>query len=374
MDPVLSEDQELFRATTRKFLEDTSTPRQTRALETNSEGFERRWWRQGAELGWTSPLLPEHLGGGSLAGEGLLDLVVVAEEFGRLVAPGPLLPVNVVAETIARSGTAEHQALLPAVVAGEAFLAWAFYEGVGPWDASGVRLQGELVDGWFTLRGKKSLVEAANVADAMLVTARTAEGLTQFLVPAAASGVTIRPMTGLDLVRRYSEVTFDEVSLPPSAVVGEVGGAAADVERQLQVAVVLQCAETVGAVERVFDFTFDYLSDRYSFGRPLNSYQALKHRMADNAVHLHECLGVATAAAQAVQRQSSNAAEMVSGAKAWIGEKATDLVQDCVQLHGGIGVTWEHDIHLYLRRATVNRVTYGTPEEHRDRIAQLIGL
>jgi alkylation response protein AidB-like acyl-CoA dehydrogenase len=198
---------------------------------------------------------------------------------------------------------------------------------------------------------------------------QTADGISQVLVPADAPGVTVTPLGGLDLVRRFAEVHFDGVAVPASAVVGTVGGAADAIERQLQIAIVLSCAETVGVVDRIFEMTLEYLDDRYSFGRPLASYQALKHRVADNKMWLEACHAIATGAARAVATRAPGAGDVVSAAKAWIGPHATELIQDCVQLHGGIGVTWEHDLHLYLRRATVDRVTYGTPEEHHERIA-----
>ncbi len=132
----------------------------------------------------------------------------------------------------------------------------------------------------------------------------------------------------------------------------------------------LQCAESCGAIDRVFEMTVEYLGDRYSFGRPLSSYQALKHRVADQKVWLEACHGIATARRPGRgHRRAGRRRSWSSAAKAWIGPHATELVQDCVQLHGGIGVTWEHDLHLYLRRTTVNRATYGTPEEHADRVA-----
>jgi alkylation response protein AidB-like acyl-CoA dehydrogenase len=156
--------------------------------------------------------------------------------------------------------------------------------------------------------------------------------------------------------------------------VGRVGAAGGDIEELLRLAAVVQVAETCGAIGRVFEFTLEYLGDRYTFGRPLSSYQALKHRVADMKMWLEASFGVATAAARAVQHDADDAPALVSAAKVYVGEKGTDLVQDCVQLHGGIGVTWEHDLHLYLRRATVNRFTYGTPEEHRERLAVLAGI
>ena len=351
MELELSDDQEFFRQTTAKFLAAECPISVVRELEHDPAGFTADYWRRGAELGWTSMLVPEEHGGGSLSGDGLLDLVLVAEEMGRLVSPGPLVPVSVVAAAIAAAGTPEQQAaVLPAIVAGDT---------IGAWCRTGVRADG------LVLSGVAAPVEAAAQAQQLLVTA----GDRHFLVPADTPGVTITPLEGLDLVRRLAEVRFDEVEVPPTAEL-----AACDAERLLQIAVVLQCAETCGAIDRVFEFTVEYASDRYSFGRPLSSYQALKHRFADMKMWLEACHGTATAAARAVQEGRADAGELVSAAKSYIAPHAMEIVQDCVQLHGGIGVTWEHDLHLYLRRVTVNAALYGTVTEHRERIAVLLGM
>jgi alkylation response protein AidB-like acyl-CoA dehydrogenase len=219
----------------------------------------------------------------------------------------------------------------------------------------------------------KTAVEAGGQADFLLVTATTGTDLTQFLIPADLPGVTITAQSSLDLARRFAEVRFDNVGVDASAVVGTVGGAQADVERQCIVATMLQCAETTGAVARVFEFTVEYAFDRHSFGRPLASYQALKHRFADMKLWLEASHATADGAGLAVAIDV-DAARTVSVAKAYIGDKSVDIIQDCVQLHGGIGVTWEHDIHLYLRRATVNRGLFGTPNDHRERLAALVGI
>jgi alkylation response protein AidB-like acyl-CoA dehydrogenase len=361
----LSEDQAFFQQTTRKFLAAECPIATVRSLESSPDGYAADYWIRGAELGWTSMLVPEADGGGSLSEHGLLDLVLVAEEMGRLVSPGPLVPVNVVAAALARSGTAEQKAaVLPGLLDGSSVAAWC-----GPRPVTATATADGLV-----LDGTSAPVEAGAQAAHLLVVADRGDGLTQVLVPAGAPGLTVTPLGGLDLVRRFAEVRLDAVSVPASAVLGAIGGAADDVEHQLQVAVTLQCAETVGATDRMFERTLEYLGDRYSFGRPLSSYQALKHRVADDKMWLEACHAIATAAARAVATAADDARELVSAAKAWIGPHATELIQDCVQLHGGIGVTWEHDLHLYLRRATVNRVTYGTPEEHQERIAaRLLG-
>ena len=198
-------------------------------------------------------------------------------------------------------------------------------------------------------------------------------------MPATADGLTVAPMGTLDLTRGFGRVRYDGVKVGPEAVVGSTtdgsAGEAADaVERQFQVAVVLQCAELVGVVDTVLEFTRQWLADRFTFGRPLESYQALKHRFADLTTWSHAAQAATYAAAEAVHERREDAAEVVSIAKAYVGQRATDIIQDCVQLHGGLGVTWEHDIHVYLRRATVGRVTWGTPSQHRRRIADLLNV
>ncbi len=367
----LSPDQELVRDTTKRFLAERSPLTEVRRLADDPVGYERKWWRQGAELGWTAMLVPEEHGGGSVTGAGLLDLVVVAEEMGRLVAPGPFVPVNVVAAALGAAGTAAQRSdVLPGLVAGETVAAWCLAEPGGVWDSAGpLAATAERSGGGWSLSGTKSPVEAAADADYLLVAARTPDGPTQFLVPAGTPGVTIAPLHSLDLVRRFAEVRFDHASIPDDAVVGGVGAGAADIERQLLLAVCLQCAETVGVVDRVFGFTVEYAFDRHSFGRPLASYQALKHRFADMKTWLEACHATAEGAADAVQAEAPDAARKASVAAVYIGDRSTAIIQDCVQLHGGIGITWEHDIHLYLRRATVNRGMYGTPRQHRDRLA-----
>jgi alkylation response protein AidB-like acyl-CoA dehydrogenase len=153
-----------------------------------------------------------------------------------------------------------------------------------------------------------------------------------------------------------------------------VGGAAEQIERLFELAVTLQCASMVGAVDRILAVTIEYSFDRFSFGRPLASYQALKHRFADLKLWTEASLATAGAAAHAVDSRAEKAYELVSVAKSYIGDHAPAILSDCVQLHGGIGVTWDHDIHLYTRRVVEGRSLFGTPEEHRERIARTMGL
>ncbi len=170
-------------------------------------------------------------------------------------------------------------------------------------------------------------------------------------------------------MRRFAVLRFDGVEVAADSVLGEPGRAGGEVERQLHDAVVLQCFEMVGAIDRVFSFTIEYAEDRYSFGRPLVSYQALKHRFADMKMWLEASHATAGAAARAVDSDVPWADELVSVAKSYIGDHGPFILQECVQLHGGIGVTWDHDLHLYLRRVVQDRTQFGTPRDHRDRIA-----
>jgi alkylation response protein AidB-like acyl-CoA dehydrogenase len=380
VDLGLTDDQQLFRETTRKFLEDSCPLATVRRIATEEpRGFDREWWRRGADLGWVSMLVPEDLGGGSVSGQGLCDLALVAEEMGRLVSPGPLAPTNVVAAALARAGTpTQRKQLLGDLVSGDTVAAWCpggTLPGIGPLTGgAGGEVTARSTRDGFVLEGTSRPVEAGGEADLVLVTAPSDRGMAQFVVAPDAAGLTAVPVRSVDLVRRFARLRFDQVEVGGDAVLGEPGSVEGDVERQLQDAVVIQCAEMVGAIDRVFEFTVEYASDRYSFGRPLSSYQALKHRFADMKMWLEACHATAVAAGRAVDCGSPEAAELVSVAKSYIGDHAPIILQDCVQLHGGIGVTWDHDLHLYLRRVMADRAQFGTPRDHRHRVAAVIGL
>jgi alkylation response protein AidB-like acyl-CoA dehydrogenase len=370
MDLELLPDQELLRDTTRKFLNATVPLTEVRALAENPAGFDRAWWRQGAELGWTSLLVDEQRGGGSVSGEGLSDLALIAEEMGVMVSPGPLIPTNVVAQTLSHDAADRLAELaLPGLLSGESVAAWCVAEPGRPVTPDGMTLQVRRDGDEFVLDGVKCPVEAGAEADWLLITACGPDGMSQFLVPAAAPGLRITALRTLDLVRRYAEIRFEKVRVPASAVVGAVGGAALAFERQIQTALLLQCAEIVGATDQVFDFTVQYAFDRSSFGRALVSYQALKHRFADMKLWIESAQAITVDATRAVQAGASDAGEVVRIAKAYVAERCPELIQDCIQMHGGIGVTWEHDLHLYLRRVVSDRQTYGDPIQLRDQVA-----
>lgn len=374
MDLDLTSDQGLFLETTERFLTASWPSSAARALIGDPIGFDRSIWAQGAELGWTSMLVPEDAGGGSISGEGVCDLAIIAEEMGRHLFAGPVLPSNVVAWALGRAASEpvakEH---LPNIATGQEIAAWAVSEEQDRWMAESGAMRVTRTDAGFRLTGVKSPVQDAHLADYLLVAARTAAGVTQFVLPASSSGMSIEPLEGLDLARRFGRVVFENVEVPAGAVVGAVDQADSELELQFALAVALQCAETVGATERVYEMTLQYVKDRKSFGRPIGSYQALKHRLADMLLWLESAKAVTVAAVKAVQYEAG-ASSAASVAKAYVADRCPVIVRECLQMHGGIGYTWEHDLHLFMRRVESNATIYGGVDYHRDRLAPAVGL
>jgi alkylation response protein AidB-like acyl-CoA dehydrogenase len=371
MDLGLTSDQELLRSTTRQFLHDTAPLSVVRSWTDLDSGYDADWWKRGANLGWTSLLVSEENGGGSVSGNGIGDLAIIAEEMGALVSPGPLSPVNIVAQTVSLDAPPEMAGeVLPGLLTGEQSAAWCLAEPGREVAAPGaVELIARSDGGDVVLSGTKSPVEAGAGAEWFLVTARSSEGMMQCLLASDAPGVEVTQLSGLDLTRRFATVQFHEVHVPSSAILHSGQRAEVAIERQLRTALILQCAETVGASSRVFEFTVEYAFDRFSFGRPLASYQALKHRFADMKMWIESAQAITSEATLSVGAESDDAGETVRIAKAYVGDRCPELIQDCIQLHGGIGVTWDHDLHLYLRRVVVHRQTYGDPTSQRDQIS-----
>jgi alkylation response protein AidB-like acyl-CoA dehydrogenase len=368
MTAVDSPEKILFASTTQAFLQKEVPLSRVRQLHAEGVSFEPAWWRRAAELGWTALLVPEELGGGSVSGDGVADLAMVAEQLGKTVAPGPLYPVStVLAALVGSTDPQSHAETIESLIAGENVASWAVYEPGQGWAPHQSSVVATPTESGYRIDGVKDRVEAGAQSDLLLVVARTDDGVRQFLVPAEASGVSIEPQQSIDLVKQYARVHFDGVVIDKSAT---IEGSAELIDRQSQIAQVLQCAEVVGILQTVFDFTVAWALDRHTFGRPLASYQALKHRFADMKMWLEACRATTAAAVAAISARSPDAGLSASIAKSYVGEMATDIVQGCVQMHGGIGVTWEHDLHVYLRRVALYRSMFGTPEEHNLRVYQ----
>ena len=367
MEIDLTDDQVLFHDTTVRFIEAELPVAATRRLHDDPAGYDRSWLRRGAGIGWFAMLVPDEFGGGSVSGSPLVDAAIAAEDMGRHVQPGPFIAMNVVAGAVAAHGAPARQTeLLPAIIAGEVVATWACADRCGNWD-DGAGLRAERSGGDLILRGSRGFVQDAASADWLLAVATLEGNPVQVLVRASAPGVRIRPVAALDLSRRLADVEFDAVVVPADAVVG--GGAGA-VEAALVRAVVLTCADTVGAVDALLTMTVAYAKDRVAFGRPIGSFQALKHVMADQALFVETCKAGVAAAARAVDAGDEAAPEVASMVAAYVGDVANDVAQECLQIHGGIGYTWEHDLHLYLRRVRSNASLYGEPSWHRERVCR----
>jgi alkylation response protein AidB-like acyl-CoA dehydrogenase len=360
----------LFASTTESFLEKEASLGRLRELHAAGTSFDTDWWRRAAELGWTSLLVPEELGGGSVSGDGVADVALVAELAGRTVAPGPLHPVSTVLAGLVEAPE-NHEAAIESLVSGEAVGSWAVYEPGKQWSPLAATVTATRTATGYRIDGVKDRVEAGAESAVLLVVAQCDGLVRQFLVPTDAAGIRVEPQESIDLVKSYARVHFDGVEVDESAAVGSAEQTPDLIARQAQIAQVLQCAEVVGILDAVLAFTIQWGFDRHSFGRPIGSYQALKHKYADLKIWFEACRATTKAAVAEVASRSPGAEIAVSIAKSYVGEHAPGMLQDCVQLHGGIGVTWEHDLHLFLRRATLYRSMFGTPEDHNLRVYAL---
>ncbi|WP_325470747.1 acyl-CoA dehydrogenase family protein [Microbacterium sp.] len=371
----MSVEQRLFRDTSAEFIQERASIPATRALSKQGEAYDREWWATATEFGWTALLVPEDLGGGSASGEGVIDLVTIVEMLGAHVSPGPLSVVStVIAGLTHPAATGEREDLIQALLAGEKVATWAVQAPGADWAPLEPAATATRTAGGWMLEGSARSVEFARESDVMAVVARTDDGVITLLVPRDADGVAITGGDSVDLVRKFGDVTFSGVAVKAQDVVAEESAAPEIIAYQARVMNLLQVAEAIGAIGKVFDFTVQWGFDRYSFGRPLVAYQALKHRYADALLWLEASRAIVAAAARAVQEDRADAQLLVSSAKSYVGDRGVQIIQDCVQLHGGLGVTMDHDLNVYLRRVMVARQTYGTPRDHREVIADLTGL
>jgi len=369
MDSGVNDDQKLLMETTARFVEEVCPLQRVRDGWYRDPACAAEYRRRAGDLGWFSFLVPESMGGGSVSGNGVLDAALIAYERGRLLQPGPFVPTNVVAHAVAVAGSDEQQAkMLPSLVSGEETAAW-----VPPGAVRAVRTRSG-----YALSGKASPVQDADTASWMLVAAESDEGKLQFLVDGSTAGISVTPLESLDVTRTFAEVSFDRTEVLATAVVAsEVVGSGDSrdlIERELALACVLTAAESVGAMDRDFATALQYAKDRIAFGRPIGSFQAVKHLLADTSLLLEMSKATTSAAAGSLGAGDGYGVEAASIAKAFVGDCGIDLAQNCFQVFGGIGFTWEHDQHLYLRRITTDAALYGDPACHRERLCEKAGI
>ena len=379
MDIGFTEEQELLRETARRFLESECDTRFVRERMAEPAAVTGEFWRKLAAQGWLGIVYPEEDSGSGL---GLVDLVVLMEEMGRAVMPGPFLSTALLGgSAIAEAGTpAQRRQWLPQIAAGGAKAALAWTEPNLRWDAAGIALLAREAGGGFTLSGTKLFVGDAHLADILVVAARTRDasrmedGISLFLVPKNAPGLKITTLPTIDETRKQCEVRLDNVSLPGSALLGEIHRGWAPLSRVIARAIVALAAEMCGGAQQVLDMTVAYAKIRVAFGKPIGSYQGVKHQAADMLVAVENAKSLTYYAAWAVDQNLNEAPLAVSMAKAAASDMARQVAGTGIQLHGGIGMTWEHDLQLYFKRAKASEVAFGDATWHRERVAQLMRL
>jgi alkylation response protein AidB-like acyl-CoA dehydrogenase len=379
MNLALSEDQELIAKTAADFVAERSPVSRMRALRDRADdvGFSRELWKEMAELGWVGIPFAESIGG---AGMGLAELVVVVEALGRTLAPEPFLScVGLAGSAIAELGsTAQQEEWLAPLVEGDRLLAFAHSESGSRYDVNHVSTRAVEDGSGFKLSGTKLQVLDGHVADAFVVVARTAgevadeTGIGLFIVPAEAAGVSVERQTRVDS-RNAAIVRFDDVAVPASNVLGTPGGSAAALARIVDRATVVLCAEMLGGMSQAFELTLGYLKERVQFDTVIGTFQGLKHRAARVFMEVELSRSCVMAAARAIDEDLPEASKLVSVAKARCSDAYVLATNEGVQMFGGVGMTDEYDIGLYMKRARAAELTFGDGAHHRDRWAALSG-
>jgi alkylation response protein AidB-like acyl-CoA dehydrogenase len=322
-----------------------------------------------AKLGWLGLPFAEEQGG---AGLGLVELALVLEEMGRAAYPGPYFASVVLGGLGIQLGgsAAQKERWLPAIASGQARASAALLEDALDWDpASTTATAAKTRDGW-RLSGLKRFVPWAHVADVVLVPARAPEGVSLFLMDPRAAGVTLTPMIGIDLSNRWSEMRLDGVGVSADALMGRAGDAGGLLDALLRRAAVGASAEMLGAARRCLDMSVGYVKVREQFGQLIGSFQAIRHRCAEMLMEVENCHSAVYYAAWALTAGAGDAAAAASICKSYVSEAARKVCGDAIQVHGGIGFTWEYDLHLYFKRAKALEPLYGDAAHHREQIVR----
>jgi alkylation response protein AidB-like acyl-CoA dehydrogenase len=368
MDFDFTQEQVMLRNLTREFLTRESTPRSVRTQMEEPRGFDDATWQQISEMGLPGVAIDAGYGGQGL---GMVELALVLDEMGRAVYPSPYFATTVLAASaIAAGGRASQMArYLPDIARGRTKATVALVEDALNWEPSGVKMRAERRGDAFVLSGTKRFVPFANAADLVLVVARTSDGedgTTVFAVPADAAGLRQSANVEMDRTSRSSTLTFDGVSVAADAVIGEVDRGWAVVGPMLQRAAVGAAAEMLGAARRCMEMSVEYAKVRHQFGQPIGAFQAIKHACADMLLEVENAHAATYYAAWALDAKAADAALACSVAKAYVGDASRKVCGSSIQVHGGIGFTWEYDLHLYVKRAKHFEPLYGDADFHRE--------
>jgi alkylation response protein AidB-like acyl-CoA dehydrogenase len=369
MDFGFSEEQELLRKSAADFLNKECPMTYVRQMMEDERGYSEELWNKMAGLGWLGLIYPEEFGG---AGLSLVELVVVLEEMGRVVLPGPFF------STVALGGLAvleagssdQKQRLLPGIVTGKAKATLALLEENARWDEKGVNVAAEKSGSGYRLSGVKLFVPDAHVADFLVCAARTSEGVSLFLLERQQPGVSTRLLKTMDQTRKLCEVTLDKVQAGAEAVLGMPGKGWEVLARVIDRSKVALCAEMCGGAQKVLDMSVEYAKVREQFGRPIGSFQAIQHKCANMLVQVESAKSATYYAAWAVSNGAPDAPLAAAMAKAYCSDAYRQVSAEGIQVHGGIGFTWEHDLHIYFKRAKGSEVTFGDATWNRELVAQ----
>jgi alkylation response protein AidB-like acyl-CoA dehydrogenase len=371
MNFAFSDEQEELRRAVRRFLQEKSPETEVRRLMETVEGYDPAVWSQMADqLGLQSLIIPEEYGG---AGFGYVELIVVMEEMGAALACVPYFSsVALAANALLSIGDeASKKSLLPGIASGDTIATLALTEDSGSWDPESVTLAAsKSSDGW-VLDGHKMFVLDGHTADLILVVGRTAKGLTLFGVSAEAEGLVRTPLPTMDQTRKQARL---ELTKTPAWIVGKEGAAEPGLRRTLDLAAVALAAEQVGGAQHCLDSSVEYAKTRIQFGRPIGSFQAIKHKCADMLLEVESAKSAAYYAGWAAAEDSDELPVVACLAKSYCSEAYFHAAAENIQIHGGIGFTWEHDAHLYFKRAKSSELLFGDPAYHRELLAQRIGI
>jgi alkylation response protein AidB-like acyl-CoA dehydrogenase len=374
----VTQEQEELRASVRRFLADRAPITAVRELMETTDGLDAGVWRQaGEQLGLQGIAIPEEYGG---SGFSFAEQAIVLEELGAALYGGPYLASAVLATTalLASADEDARKTYLPGIASGDTIATLAFTEEDGSWEPDAIRLsanppnaaQDNSADGW-QLDGRKSFVLDGHTANLILVVARTGDALSLFAVPAEASGLTRTALPTLDQTRKLARLDFAAV---PATLIGSVGDGRAVLSRTLDVAAIAQAAEQLGGAQRALDMAVEYAKVRHQFGRPIGSFQAIKHRCADLLLEVESLRSAVQYAAAAVAENSAEVPVVAALVKAYASDVYFHVAAENIQIHGGIGFTWEHDAHLYFKRAKASELFLGDASYHREHLATRIGL
>jgi alkylation response protein AidB-like acyl-CoA dehydrogenase len=378
MDFGFSEEQEMLRKSARDFLAKESPMTYVRQMMDDDRGFRDDQWKKMADLGWMGLILPEEHGG---AGLDFVDMIVVLEEMGRVVLPGPFFSTAILGGVALVDGgsAVQRQEFLPRLASGDLRVTLAQLEPSGRWDADGIQLEAKPAGGGYRLSGTKLFVPDAHTSDLLIVAGRSpgskgTEGLSLFLVDARAPGVTTTLLKTMDQTRKLCEVVLKDVAVPAERVLGKPGEGWKRLDRIVDRGKVGLCAEMCGGAQKVLEMSVEYAKVREQFGRPIGSFQAIQHKCANMLVEVESSKSAAYYAAWAVANDVAEAPLAAAMAKAYCSDAYRHTAGEGIQIHGGIGFTWEHDMHIYFKRAKSSEVTFGDATWNREIVAQLIGL